>query len=126
MSKYNNSGQSLISLIIFMVMATMIISGAVAVIVTNSKTTSKFYQGSISYDIAEAGIENAILRLLRDPNYAGETLTVGSDTAIITVTGNSDNYTITSRGSSGNFARTVQVVTSYNNNVLTVTSWKEQ
>ena len=59
MSKYNNSGQALIALVIFMVVATIIISGAVTVIVVNSKTTGKFYQGVVSYDIAEVGIENA-------------------------------------------------------------------
>lgn len=109
-----------------MVAAIIIISGAVAVIIINSKTTSALYQGNVSYDVAEAGADNAIMRLLRDPNYTGETLPVGDDTAVITVTGNAnDGYTITSRGTSGNFARTVSVTASYNNNVLSVTSWHE-
>lgn len=126
MSSYNNSGQALISLVIFMVVATIIISGAVAVIVVNSKTTSKFYQGMVSYDLAEAGIENAIIRLLRDPNYTGETLIIESNTAVIEVTGGPSIYTIISRGDSGNFKRTIRAVAEYNNNVLTITSWKEQ
>ncbi len=123
---YSQKGQALISLVIFMVASIIIISGAVAVIIINSKTTTALYLGDVSYDAAEAGAENAIVRLLRNPNYTGETLQIGQDTAVITVTESSNNYTITSRGSSGNFARTVQVTTSYNNNVLTVTSWKEQ
>ena len=64
----NQKGQTLVSLMIFMVTAVIIITAAVAVIIINSKATSKFYQGIVSYDIAETGIENAIIRLLRDPN----------------------------------------------------------
>lgn len=127
MSKYNNSGQALIALVIFMVVATIIISGAVTVIVVNSKTTGKFYQGVVSYDIAEAGIENALIRLLRDPNYTGETLTIGSDTTTIQVTGGGAvPYIITSSSNASNFKRVIQVVAEYNNNTLTIDSWKEQ
>lgn len=127
MSKYNNSGQALIALVIFMVVATIIISGAVTVIVVNSKTTGKFYQGVVSYDIAEAGIENALIRLLRDPNYTGETLTIGSDTTTIQVTGGGEiPYTITSTSQVGNFKRTIQATAEYNNSILTINSWKEQ
>ena len=127
MNKYNNLGQSLISLVIFMVVATIIISGAVTVIVVNSKTTGKFYQGVVSYDIAELGIENALIRLLRDPNYTGETLTIGSDTTTIQVTGGDQApYIITSSGNASNFKRAIQAVAEYNNNILTVSSWKEQ
>lgn len=127
MSKYNNSGQALIALVIFMVVATIIISGAVTVIVVNSTTTGKFYQGVVSYDIAEAGIENALIRLLRNPNYTGETLTIGSDTATIQVTGGDGTpYTIMSTSQAGNFKRAIQAVAEYNNNILTINSWKEQ
>lgn len=127
MSKYNNSGQALIALVVFMVVATIIISGAVTVIVVNSKTTGKFYQGAVSYDIAEAGIENALIRLLRDPNYTGETLTIGSDTTTIQVIGGGGTpYAITSTSQVGNFKRTIQATAEYNNSILTINSWKEQ
>lgn len=123
--KLYSLGQSLISLVIFMVIAIIVVSGAVAVIIVNSKTTTKFYQGMVSYDLAEAGAENALIKLLRDPAYTGETLTVGLDTAVIEVTGGGGSpYTITSRGLTGNFQRTIQVIASYNN-ILTVTSWRE-
>jgi len=126
MSKYNNSGQALISLVIFMVVATIIISGAVTVIVVNSKTTSKFHQGVVSYDLAEAGIENALIRLLRNPNYTGETLTLGSDTITIQISGEEQTtYIITSTSNTSNFKRTIRTDAEYNNNVLTITSWKE-
>ncbi|HVZ11601.1 MAG TPA: hypothetical protein VG965_01095 [Patescibacteria group bacterium] len=118
-------GQALVTLLLFVVSAIIIISGAVVVIILNSKTNDKFYQGEISYDVAESGAENALIKLLRNPNYTGETLTMGSDTATITVASQSGVITITSKGKTGNFLRTIKVTASYNNNILSVTSWKE-
>lgn len=121
------SGQTLVSLMIFMVTAIIIITAAVAVIIVNSKATSKFYQGIVSYDLAEIGIENALIRLLRDPSYTGEILTLGSDTAAIQVRGGGQaQYIITSTSSAGNFKRTIQAAASYNDDILNISSWKEQ
>lgn len=120
------SGQTLVSLMIFMVTAIIIITAAVAVIISNAKSTSKFYQGIVSYDLAESGIENAIIRLLRDPSYSGETLALGEDTVQIQVLGGGASpYTITSTSTNGNFKRTIQATASYNN-ILTISSWEEQ
>jgi len=124
-SRRRREGQTLVSLMIFMVTAIIIITAAVAVIIINSKATSKFYQGIVSYDIAETGIENAIIRLLRDPNYSGETLVLEDKTVEIQVSGASP-YTIISTGTNGNFKRTIQATASYNNNVLNISSWEEQ
>ena len=120
-----NSGQTLVSLMIFMVAAIIIITAAVAVIIINSKATSKFYQGIVTYNLAEAGIENAIIRLLRDPNYTGETLVLEDATVETQVSGPSP-YTITSSGTNGNFKRTIQATASYNDNILNISSWEEQ
>ncbi len=120
-------GQTLVSLMVFMVVAIIIITAAVAVTIINSKSTSKFYQGTVSYTLAEAGIENAIIRLLRDPDYTGETQILDGNTIEIQVSGGGGApYTITSSGTNGNFTRTIQATASYNDNVLTIASWQEQ
>lgn len=119
------SGQTLVSLMIFMVTAIIIITAAVAVIIINSKATSKFYQGIVSYDLAEIGIENALIRLLRDPSYTGETLVLTDATVEIQVSGEG-LYTIISTGTNGNFKRTIQATASYNDNILNISSWEEQ
>ncbi|OGH17733.1 MAG: hypothetical protein A2868_00115 [Candidatus Levybacteria bacterium RIFCSPHIGHO2_01_FULL_40_15b] len=122
---FQNKGQALVSLMIFMVAAVIIITAAVAVIIINSKATSKFYQGIVTYDLAEVGIENAIIRLLRNPNYTGETLVLEDKTVEIQVSGEG-SYTIISTGTNGNFKRTIQAEATYNNNILTISSWEEQ
>lgn len=118
-------GQALITLLFFTVIATTVTSAAVVIIVVNSLSGAKFQQGSIAYQVAQTGIENAKLRLLRDPNYAGETLPVGNGSAVVTVTKNGTNYTILSKGTIGNFMRQVQVEATYANNLFVVTTSQE-
>ena len=118
------SGQTLITLLIFMIIAITITSTSVAILITNSASSDKLYQGDLAKYLAENGIENALLRLLRDPDYSSETLTLNEGTITITVTGTT-NKTITSKGTTGNFSRTIQVQTIYNNDTYTITSWNE-
>jgi type II secretory pathway component PulK len=117
-------GQALITLLFFIIVAVTITSGAVIVILTNSSATNQTQQGIIALSTAESGAENALLRLLRDPDYSGETVAIGEGTAQISVTG-SGNKTITVEGNNGGALRKIQVETSYNNNILTLISWKE-
>lgn len=118
------SGQSLVMLLIFMIIALTITSAAIAMIVINTRTTGKFAVGTIAYYAAESGAENAVLRLLRNPNYSGESMIVGDGSAIITVTG-TDPKTITSIGIVGNSSRTIQVIAGYVDNRFTISSWQE-
>lgn len=117
-------GQSLVILLVFMAIAMTVTSAAVVMMIVGSTAASKYEQGQTAYATAESGAENALLRLLRDPNYVGETLTIGSATATITVTGTNPK-TVTSTGVSGGFTRQVRVVASDISGILTVISWSE-
>lgn len=123
-NKNLNRGQTLVMLLIYVVVALIITTSAVAIAVVNSKGTDKVYQGTTALDVAESGAETAMLKLLRDPNYTGETLTVNGGSATITVTG-ATLKTVTSVGSIGNFTKTIQAIADTSNDVLTVTSWKQ-
>jgi len=119
-------GQTLIMLLIFIIIAVTITSAATVVILLGTKSTGELEMGTVTYAVAESGAENAILRLLRNPAYAGETITVGAGTATITLNPpGSDPRVITSVGSFGNFKRTIQVSTTYISNTFTISSWKE-
>jgi len=117
-------GQTLIILLIYMVIAIIITTASIALVINSSRGTDKVYQGANSLDIAESGAETAMIKLLRDPNYIGETVAVGNGQAVITVTG-TNPITIVSKGTLNNFTRTIQVVVDTSNNTLTATSWKE-
>lgn len=121
---FDQKGQTLVLLLIFMVVAVMITTASVAMIVVNNKATDKVYQGTTALDISESGAENAIIKLLRDPSFSGETITVGQGQAVITVIGTNPK-TIVSKGTLNNFTRKIQVIVDMTNNIATVSSWKE-
>ena len=121
-------GQALITLLFFTIIAVTIISAAVTMILVNSQSGTKLQLGEEAYQVARGGAENAVLRLLRDPGYSGETLTIGSGTAVITVSGDGSGgnpFVVNSSGTIGNTTRKVQVTATYINNLLSVTSQRE-
>lgn len=120
----NQKGQTLVILLVYMVMAIIVTTAAVSMVLVNSRGADKLLQGTTAYDVAESGAETAMVKLLRDTSYAGETLSVAGGTAVITVSGTSTK-TIVSKGTLNNFTRSVEVTATNVNNVLTVTSWKE-
>ena len=119
--KNKEAGQAVISLIFFMTISMAIITAVVVIVLNSATSASNLEQGTISYYGAESGAENALLRLIRDPNYTGETLSIDQGTVTIQVNGG----TITSTANIANSIRKIQVQTLYNNNVLTITSWNE-
>jgi hypothetical protein len=124
MNKRKQKGQALVILLFYMIVAITLTTTAVAVVVANSMTVSRSEQGAHAIEYADAGAENAIIRLLRSTGYTGETISIGDGTAIVTVTG-ATVKTITSIGKIGTFARTIQVVVDTTSGLLTVTSWQE-
>ena len=115
-----NKGQALITLLFFSVIAINVTAAAVIILMVNTLSGSKLQQGSVAYAVAQAGIENAKLRLLRDPDYTGETdLSVGDGLVDITVSKNGSEYTILSVGEIANFKRQIQMTALYSENLFT-------
>ncbi|MEK7572208.1 MAG: hypothetical protein AAB553_08110 [Patescibacteria group bacterium] len=106
-------GQALVTLLFFVVIAMTIISAGVTMMIVNSVSGMKYQEGTVAYGVARSGVENAILRLLRDPSYTGETMTVGEGQAVVQVSGNGYPYTITSRGTVGDYTKRIQVTAQY-------------
>ncbi len=117
-------GQALITLLFITVIAITISSAAIIVLTLNSRASQRMISGNDAYFLAESGIENAMIRLLRDPTYTGETLTLADGTVEVTVTGDSQK-TVVAKGSVGDYIRTIQVVVERINGVFTISSWKE-
>lgn len=120
----HEKGQALIVLVCFALIASTIIASTVLISIATGSASGKTQEGTIAYNNAESGIENALLRLLRDPSYTGETLAIGQGSAVITVTGTNPK-TIVSQGVEGSYRRTLQAIASDSAGVLTVTSWRE-
>lgn len=120
----NQKGQTLVILLIYMMIAVIVTTASIALVINSATGTDRVNQGSKSLDIAESGAETAMIKLLRNPDYSGETLSVNGGQAFVTVSGTNPK-TVSSKGTLGNFTRTIQVVVDTSNNILTVLSWKE-
>lgn len=120
-----NQGQALVTLLFFIIVAITIASAATVIIVINSMAATKFQEGSLAYYVAESGMENAILRFLRDPvNYTSESVPISGGTAAITVI-SGNPVEITSVGTLGNFSRKIRVQVNNFGGTYTISSWKE-
>ena len=117
----NQKGHALITLLFFMVISLTIVTGVTIVVLNNASATSEAEQGTMAYYAAETGAENALLRLVRDPNYAGETLNIDGGSVVIQV----NNGTIISTATISRAVRKIQVITTNTNTQINVTSWKE-
>ena len=123
--KYKEKGHVLVILLFFMVLAVTVITASVSLMVLSSSSTTLFVAGNQAKAVAEAGIENALVRLLRNPGYTGETgLIIGRGTVDITVTG-STSKVITAIAYLDGQIKKIEVGVELNNNVLTVNYWKE-
>lgn len=122
-------GQTLVTLLFFMVIAITITTGAIIIIFVNTQGQTKIQQSQSAYYIAESGMENALEESLRNPSYTGETITIGEGTATtqVALTGSVDSGTLTatSTGTIGSFVRKIQVTGSYSGDVFSIQSWKE-
>lgn len=118
-------GQSLVLLLVFVMVAIAISTAAIFIIGTNSVSTTNVSQGLATKQMAEAGAEKALLAVLRDPSYRGETFSLDTGSVTATVSGTT-TLTIDSTATNGDFIKRVEVIATYSNNVLTLVSWKDK
>ncbi|MEK7129942.1 MAG: hypothetical protein AAB803_02885 [Patescibacteria group bacterium] len=122
--KTKEGGQALVVLLVFVIMAMTLISAAVSVVLINSQAASSVEQGEMARAAADSGIEEALLRLVRDPGYAGGILTVGTGSVTVGVSGINPK-TVMAQGRWGTYVRTQQAVVNVANNQVTALSWQE-
>src|SRR5258708_4017234 len=125
----SENGQSLITLLFFMVIGITVISAAALVVTTDILSASNTEKGLDAYYVAESGVENGILYLLRHPHYNGSIpqFPVGSGQASIQFSYDSvhNTDTITSTGTSGTTTRHAQATATYSGGSFTMSGWKE-
>ena len=123
------SGQSLVSLMIFTAIAIVVTSAAVTVVLLNSQGTSNYSLGEELFALGEgSGLENATLRLLRDPNFTSSTVTLNSLTPPVFVTisvSGAGTKTITISSEVDGVVRKFQATGSFTGTVFTLSSWQE-
>lgn len=117
-------GQSMVLLMFIVVTLVAISSAAIMMSIVNSGSVTAFENGLETSEYADSGAENALLRLIRDPFYTGESYSINGGDIQITVTGQNQK-TIQVEASVGQSTKIVEVLADYTDNILSVTSWRE-
>lgn len=121
----NNGGQVLTSVIVFMAFGLSVIALSAVLTIINIQNTAKNTQSAQALTYAESGAEEGVLRLLRDPGFAGGTLVIDGISVPISVSGDAVNKTVTSTASFNGFTKKIQATVSLANEKLVLLSWKQ-
>lgn len=121
----NKSGQILTSVIVFMAFGLSVIALSAVLTIINIQSTAKNAQSAQALNYAEAGAEEGVLRLIRDPAYSGGTLLIDTVSVPITVTGDAVSKIVTATATYNGFTKKIQAQVSLANNKLTLISWKQ-
>ena len=119
-----NKGQTIILLLVFVLVAIIVTTASIISMSVNIQASEKVATGTATYDLAESGAENAMIKLLRDPAYSGENLQLSQGNLQITITGTNPKIII-SAATINNYVRKIEVTVDTTNNVLSVIAWKE-
>jgi Tfp pilus assembly protein PilX len=119
------SGQALVVLLVFMVVAIIMTTMAVALVIINATAASEVEQGDMALKLAESGAENALLRLVRDPTYTGTEITPLAGGTMTATVSAGNPIIIKSTGAYGQFIRMASVSARFIDTVLTIQNWQE-
>lgn len=113
------------TVIFIAVIGMFIATGAIFAVANALESSSSEELGALAFQAAESGIENSVLRLMRDPSYTGETMEIDeASTATVSVTTDT-GITIQSIGTAGVVSKKIIARAHYDNLVLIVDSWGE-
>jgi len=124
MKKNNSGGFALVILMFLMVLAVTVITAAVSLMILGSSSSTLLISGDSAKSIADSCIENAIIRIIRNPAYSGESLDMNEGSCQISVTG-STNKTVAAEANYGDKKKKVEVNLNLNNNIVSLISWKD-
>jgi hypothetical protein len=118
-------GQAMVTVLFVCIIGMSIMTGAMYGVYNAIGLSSESELGLLARSSAETGIENALIRFIRDPSYTGETMQLGEDLSVIITAGGTPKTTITATGSVGSVTRRIQAIVYYNNGVFTIESWSD-
>lgn len=126
--KTKQQALALITVLIFGAFAMIVITFGITLMLIQTDSARQFLAAQKALTLAESGMENALIRLLRNPNYSGEILTLPGGTATIVVSDSGSNKIVTVTADSGNSLnsiRTIQALVVEENGQSLIESWQE-
>lgn len=123
-SMKKQQGQALIMIILIGMIALLAVISATTLVISELKKNIATAYGVSQYEITYGALENAFMRLLRNPNYTGETVVLSGSTCYITVTGASTK-TVEARCSNGSYVRKIEATVVFANGLMSVSGITE-
>lgn len=119
------NGQVLVSILIIIAVAVLATGSAVVASSLSRNTGITTVSDKLLY-AAESGVDESTIKLLRDPNYSGESLNINGVSVTTNVTSPTPSErVIISEATQDNLIRKVEVSAEFVNNILKVNSWKQ-
>lgn len=120
------TGQAVITVLFVVVIGMLVATGATMTLVNAYTAASNRELSAYAYDMAESGIENGMLRLLRDTSYTGETISFGPNRLAVVTVSQFPDLIIQSVGTAGSIVRKIIVRAHMDNLRIVIDSWKEE
>lgn len=124
----HHAGMALVTVIIFAVLAMLVIIAGLTLATLTAQSKLAQNLGQQALFLAESGAEEALLRLLRNPDWDSDNaqvLTVGAGTVRIDLAKDGEQLVIWSTGETALAVRRLEVRVSYDNGIMQVDSWRE-
>ncbi len=121
----NKQGIALIALLFFVLIAMIYISAAVVIMAVNSQATTTTQEGLSASRIAEGALEDTLLRLLRDPDYAGGTFNLDGGNVTVSIVGDGLKDVTVSVIKDERYYRKFVAQVQFMETEMTIISWKE-
>lgn len=119
------NGQAMVIVLFVSIIGMMVITGAMYAVYNAIGLSSQSELEFLARSGAETGIENALIRYIRDPSYTGETMDLGDNRLVTISVGGTPKTTITATGVIGSITHRIQAVVYYNNDIFTIESWSD-
>ena len=119
-----DQGQALIVVILIGMITLIGVVSATTLVISELKKNVATTLGIAQYEITYGAAENAFMQLLRNPNYTGETVTLGLSTCYITVAGTSTK-SVDVRCTNGDYVRKIGATVTFAGGIMSVSGITE-
>ncbi|MFC1727003.1 hypothetical protein ACFL0Y_00600 [Patescibacteria group bacterium] len=124
MSKRKNQGQALIPILIILLIILTVGAGSLYLSLGSLLLSSSSSTGEKVLVSVEGAVENGLMRILRNPNYSGESLQVAAMPCTIDISG-LNPWTMTAQCDSGQAIRRLQAEVNFIDGEMIVSNLQE-